>query len=122
MIGFPDYAGALLVKAAEIRVLPFKFGSNRFALFLQTLPKTLASIINHGPLPFNAVFSRRFTRRDDAFVETVVASFSYAVEIRAQIIEDLDELIGFLQREEEDDEEAYRGDDRAHRAHVWSQA
>ena len=41
----------------------------------------------------------------DAFVETVVASFSYAVEIRAQISEDLEELSGFLQREEEDDED-----------------
>ena len=40
----------------------------------------------------------------DAFVETVAASFSYAIEIRAQIIEDLDELIGFLQREEEDED------------------
>jgi hypothetical protein len=37
----------------------------------------------------------------DAFVETVVASFSYAIEIRAQIIEDLEELSGFLQREED---------------------
>ena len=41
----------------------------------------------------------------DAFVETVVASFSYAVEIRAQIIEDLDELSGFLLREEDYDED-----------------
>jgi hypothetical protein len=40
----------------------------------------------------------------DAFVETVVASFSYAVEIRAPIIEDLEELSGFWQRD--DDEEA----------------
>jgi hypothetical protein len=40
----------------------------------------------------------------DALVETVVASVSYAVEIRAQMIEDLDELIGFLQRD--------RGEDR----------
>ena len=46
----------------------------------------------------------------DALVETVAASFSYAVEIRAQIIEDLDELIGFLPREEEDDED--RDEDR----------
>jgi hypothetical protein len=41
----------------------------------------------------------------DAFVETVVASFSYAIEIRAQIKEDLEELRSFWQREEEDDEE-----------------
>jgi hypothetical protein len=40
----------------------------------------------------------------DAFVETVVASFSYAVEIRAQMIEDLEELSGFWQRD--DDKEA----------------
>ena len=41
----------------------------------------------------------------DALVETVVAGFSYAIEIRAQIIEDLDELSGFLLREEDDDED-----------------
>jgi hypothetical protein len=41
----------------------------------------------------------------DALVETVVAGFSYAIEIRAQIIEDLDELSGFLLREEDYDEE-----------------
>ena len=40
----------------------------------------------------------------DAFVGTVVASFSYAAEIRAQIIEDLEELSGFWQRDH--DEEA----------------
>ena len=40
----------------------------------------------------------------DAFVETVVASFSYAREIRAQIIEDLDELRSFWQRDDEDEE------------------
>ena len=47
----------------------------------------------------------------DAFVETVVASFSYAVEIRAQISEDLEELSGFLQREEEDDEDQDEDED-----------
>jgi hypothetical protein len=41
----------------------------------------------------------------DAFVETVVASFSYAIEVRAQIKEDLEELRGFWQREEDDDDE-----------------
>jgi hypothetical protein len=41
----------------------------------------------------------------DALVETVVAGFSYAIEIRAQIIEDLDELSGFLLREEDYDED-----------------
>jgi hypothetical protein len=40
----------------------------------------------------------------DAFVETVVASFSYAIEIRAQMIEDLEKLSGLLLREEEDEE------------------
>jgi hypothetical protein len=39
----------------------------------------------------------------DAFVEGLVAGFSYGVEIRAQIYEDLEELIGFWQR---DDDEA----------------
>jgi hypothetical protein len=39
----------------------------------------------------------------DAFVEGIVAGFSYGVEIRAQIYEDLEELIGFWQR---DDDEA----------------
>jgi hypothetical protein len=40
----------------------------------------------------------------DAFVETVVASFSYAVEIRAQINEDLEELRSFWQRDDDDEE------------------
>jgi hypothetical protein len=40
----------------------------------------------------------------DAFVETVVASVSYAFEVRAQMIEDLDELKSFLLREEEDED------------------
>jgi hypothetical protein len=53
--------------AAQIRVLPFKFGSKRFALFLQPLPKTLASIVNHGPLPFNEVSADDFLDKiDDA--------------------------------------------------------
>jgi hypothetical protein len=39
----------------------------------------------------------------DAFVETVAASFSYAIEIRAQIIEDLDELIGLWQQDDDDE-------------------
>jgi len=39
----------------------------------------------------------------DAFVEGLVAGFSYGVEIRAQIYEALEELIGFWQR---DDDEA----------------
>jgi hypothetical protein len=47
----------------------------------------------------------------DAFVETVVASFSYAIEIRAQIKEDLEELRSFWQREEDDDDD----DDEASR-------
>ena len=38
----------------------------------------------------------------DAFVETVVASFSYAVEIRAQIYEDLEELTGFWLRDDDE--------------------
>jgi hypothetical protein len=41
----------------------------------------------------------------DAFVETVVASVSYAVEIRAQMIEDFDELKGFWQRDDDEEEE-----------------
>jgi hypothetical protein len=40
----------------------------------------------------------------DAFVETVVASFSYAIEIRAQIKEDLEELRSFWQRDDDDEE------------------
>jgi hypothetical protein len=39
----------------------------------------------------------------DAFVEGMVAGFSYGVEIRAQIYVDLEVLIGFWQR---DDDEA----------------
>jgi hypothetical protein len=46
----------------------------------------------------------------DAFVETVVASVSYAFEVRAQMIEDLDELKSFLLREDEDEED--RDEDR----------
>ena len=41
----------------------------------------------------------------DAFVETVVASFSYAIEIRAQIKEDLEELRSFWQRDDDDDDD-----------------
>jgi hypothetical protein len=41
----------------------------------------------------------------DVLVETIVASVSYAAEIRAQMIEDFDELKGFWQREDHDDEE-----------------
>jgi hypothetical protein len=41
----------------------------------------------------------------DALFETVVASFSYAFEVRAQMIEDLDALKGFWQREDEDRDE-----------------
>jgi hypothetical protein len=37
----------------------------------------------------------------DAFVETIVAGFSYGVEIRAQIYEDLEELSGFWQRDDD---------------------
>ena len=40
----------------------------------------------------------------DAFFETVVAGVSYAFEVRAQMIEDLDELKSFLLREEEDED------------------
>jgi hypothetical protein len=40
----------------------------------------------------------------DAFVEIVVASFSYGVEIRAQIIEDVEELRSFWQRDDDDEE------------------
>jgi hypothetical protein len=39
----------------------------------------------------------------DAFVETALASFSYGIEIRAQIFEDLEELTGFLLRDDEDE-------------------
>jgi hypothetical protein len=39
----------------------------------------------------------------DAFIEGIVASFWYGVEIRAQIYEDLEELSDFWQR---DDDEA----------------
>ena len=41
----------------------------------------------------------------DAFVETVVASVSYAIEIRAQIKEDLEELRSFWQRDDDDDDD-----------------
>jgi hypothetical protein len=41
----------------------------------------------------------------DAFVETVAASVSYAFEVRAQMIEDLDELKSFWQRDDDDEEE-----------------
>jgi hypothetical protein len=41
----------------------------------------------------------------DVFVETVVAGFSYAVEIRAQMIEDFEELRTFWQRDDDDEEE-----------------
>ena len=41
----------------------------------------------------------------DAFVETVVASVSYAIEIRAQIKEDLEELRSFWQRDDDNDDE-----------------
>jgi len=40
----------------------------------------------------------------DVLVETVVASVSYAFEVRAQMIEDLDELRSFLQQDDEDEE------------------
>jgi hypothetical protein len=38
----------------------------------------------------------------DAFSETVVAGFSYAGEIRAQMIEDFEELRSFWQRDDDD--------------------
>jgi hypothetical protein len=38
----------------------------------------------------------------DAFVETALASFSYGVEIRAQIYEDLEELTGFWLRDDDE--------------------
>jgi NADH:ubiquinone oxidoreductase subunit D len=39
----------------------------------------------------------------DAFVEAALTSFSYGIEVRAQIYEDLEELTGFRLR---DDDEA----------------
>jgi hypothetical protein len=41
----------------------------------------------------------------DALVETVVASVSYAIEIRAQMIEDFDELKRFWQQDDDEEKE-----------------
>jgi hypothetical protein len=38
----------------------------------------------------------------DAFVDVMVAGFSYGIEIRAQIYEDLEELTGFWLRDDDE--------------------
>jgi hypothetical protein len=53
----------------------------------------------------NAHFKHVVGLAGDALFDTVVASVSYAFEVRAQMIEDLEELKTFLLREEEDDED-----------------